>query len=109
MDDKDSLLQAGNFRKSYILEREGERGQTIRVHTLTAVEIFGRSYQQVIVEEIEKLRKNLLIYTIDDQSRVIFLDRIPEKKQSKHYYSFISRDGLDGEGLREGILETKNE
>ena len=43
-DDKESLLLAGNFRKSYILEREGDDGKIIRVHTLPPVQIFGRLF-----------------------------------------------------------------
>lgn len=108
-DDKDSLLLVGNFRKSYILEREGEHGETIRVHTLPPVEIFGKTYQQKIVEEIDQLGKKLMIYTTDDESKIIFSDKIPESKQSNHYYSFIASDMVDEEGIREVILETRNE
>lgn len=37
LDDKGARLLAGNFRKSYILEREGEKGEIIRIHTLAPV------------------------------------------------------------------------
>ena len=66
-------------------------------------------FQQKIVEEITKLSKRLLIVTTDDESKVIFRDRIPDDKKSSHYFSMITSDMIDGEGIREIILETKNE
>ena len=50
-----------------------------------------------------------MIVTTDDESKVIFKDKIPDDKKSSHYFSMITSDMIDGEGIREIILETKNE
>lgn len=51
----------------------------------------------------------MIIVTTDEESRIIFTDWLVDKKLSNHYFSMITSDMVDNEGIREIILDLKNE
>lgn len=61
-----------------------------------------------MIEQFGKV-KRLVIITLDENSKIIFQDKLTDSKRSNQYYSYIANDLVDSEGIREITLETKNE
>lgn len=64
-----------------------------RVHTLPAVILNDKVYQQKVIEEIyQDNQKNVRVITIDEKGKVIAEEEVRDAIESNHYYSEVKVD-----------------